>query len=152
MTGGRTDMKIYCLLSTESGPLKSSATVDLFLHHEEAQSAMRAAYERKLTALPFDVSLQADWHRCSCEKDLASIIDGAHTYTWCVQERELDVEVAVEVQGGMVQNIYANADVRAEVYDLDLTDIQEEGGTSEGELRQAALAEEISKPGWRSIW
>ena len=87
----------------------------------------------------------------ACEKDLASIIDGAHTYTWCVQERELDVEVAVEVQGGMVQNIYANADVWAEVYDLDLTDIQEEGGPTEGELRQAALTEEVSKPGWRVI-
>ena len=81
-------MKIYCLLSTENGPRKSIATADLFLHHEEALSAMKAAYERKLTALPFDVSLQTDWHRCSCEKDLASIIDGAGTYTWCVQERE----------------------------------------------------------------
>ena len=36
-------MKIYCLLSTESGPLKNSATVDPFLHQEEAQSAMKAA-------------------------------------------------------------------------------------------------------------
>ena len=145
-------MKIYCLLSTESGPLKNSATVDPFLHHEEAQSAMKAAYERKLTALPFDVSLQADWHRCSCEKNPASIIDGAGSYTWCVQERELDVQVAVEVQGGLVQNIYANTDVDAQVYDLDLTDIQEEGSLTEGELRQAALTEVTSAPGWRHIW
>ncbi len=145
-------MKIYCLLSTESGPRKSNAAVDLFLYHEEAQSAMRVAYERKLASLPFNVSLQADWHRCSCEKDLASIIDGTGTYTWCVQERELAAQIAVEVQDGLVQNIYANTDVDAEVYDLDLTDIQEEGGFTEGELRQAALAEEISKPGWRSIW
>ena len=60
--------------------------------------------------------------------------------------------MAVEVQGGLVQNIYANTDVDAQVYDLDLTDIQEEGGLTEGELRQAALAEVISAPGWRSIW
>lgn len=33
----------------------------------------------------------------------------------------------------------------------DLADIQEEGGTTEGELRQAALAEETGKPGWRVI-
>lgn len=145
-------MKIYCLLSTESVPLKSSATVDLFLEHDAAAAAMAAAYERKLTVLPFDVSLQTDWHRCSCEKDLASIIDGVGSYTWCVQERELPVEVAVEVQGGLVQNIYANTDVDAEVYDLDLTDIQEEGGFTEGELRQAALAEVTSAPGWRTIW
>lgn len=51
-----------------------------------------------------------------------------------------------------MQNIYANTDVDAQVYDLDLTDIQEEGGLTEGELRQAALAEVISAPGWRSIW
>lgn len=145
-------MKVYSLLSTENGPTKSSATVDLFLDHDAALAEMKTAYERKLSALPFDVSLQTSWHRCSCEKDLASIIDGMSTYTWCVQERELDVQVAVEVQGGLVQNIYANTDVCAEVYDLDLTDIQEEGGPSEGELRQAALVEEISKPGWRSIW
>ena len=144
-------MKIYCLFSMQSAPAKSSATVDLILDRDAALAEMKTAYDRKLAALPFDTSLQTDWHRCSCEKDLASIIDGAHTYTWCVQERELDVEVAVEVQGGMVQNIYANADVWAEVYDLDLTDIQEEGDPTEGELRQAALTEEVSKPGWRVI-
>lgn len=145
-------MKIYCLFSTQSAPSKSNATVDLFLDHDMALAEMKTAYERKLAVLPFDVSLQTDWHRCSCEKDLASIIDGAHTYTWCIQERELDVQVAVEVKSGLVQNIYANADVWAEVYDLDLTDIQEEGGLSEGELRQAALAEQIGAPGWRSVW
>ena len=104
-------MKIYCLFSTQSAPSKSNATVDLFLDHDMALAEMKTAYERKLAVLPFDVSLQTDWHRCSCEKDLASIIDGAHTYTWCIQERELDVQVAVEVQSGLVQNIYANADV-----------------------------------------
>lgn len=145
-------MKIYCLLFSGNSHAGHLSAADLFLNHEAALAAMRAGYERKLAALPFDVSLQTDWHRCSCEKDLASIIDGTGTYTWCVQECELDVQVAVEVQGGMVQNIYANADVWAEVYDLDLTDIQEEGGPSEGELRQAALAETISAPGWRSIW
>ena len=60
--------------------------------------------------------------------------------------------MAVEVQGGLVQKIYANTDVDAQVYDLDLTDIQEEGGLTEGELRQAALAEVTSAPGWRHIW
>lgn len=144
-------MKLYCLFSTENGPTKNTAAVGLFLDHDVALAEMKTAYGRKLASLPFDVSLQVDWHRCSCEKDLASIIDGMSTYTWCVQEHELDVQVAVEVQGGMVQNVYANADVCAEVYDLDLTDIQEEGGPSEGELRQAALAEAISAPGWRIV-
>lgn len=72
-------MKIYCLFSMQSAPAKSNATVDLFLDHNAALAEMKTAYERKLAALPFDASLQADWHRCSCEKDLASIIDGAHT-------------------------------------------------------------------------
>ena len=56
------------------------------------------------------------------------------------------------MQDGLVQNIYANSDVDAEVYDLDLTDIQEEGGPTEGELRQAVLAEVTSAPGWRRVW
>ena len=144
-------MKIYCLLFIENSHAGHLFAVDPFLNHESALAAMRADYERKLAALPFDVSLQTEWHRCSCEKNLASIIDGTGTYIWCVQERELDVQVAVEVQGGLVQNIYANAGICAEVYDLDLTDIQEGGGPSEGELRQAALAEAIRAPGWRIV-
>ena len=133
-------MKIYCLLFIENSHAGHLFAVDPFLNHESALAAMRADYERKLAALPFDVSLQTEWHRCSCEKNLASIIDGTGTYIWCVQERELDVQVAVEVQGGLVQ-----------VYDLDLTDIQGESGPSEGELRQAALAEAIRAPGWRIV-
>lgn len=144
-------MKIYCLLFSENSHAVHLSAADPFLNHESALAAMRADYERKLAALPFDVSLQTEWHRCSCEKNLASIIDGTGTYTWCVQERELDVQVAVEVHGGLVQNIYANAGICAEVYDLDLTDIQEEGGPSERELRQAALAEAIRAPGWRIV-
>ena len=46
----------------------------------------------------------------------------------------------------------AHRETQGTVYDLDLTDIQEEGGLSEGELRQAALAEQIGAPGWRSVW
>ena len=78
-------MIIYCLFSTETTSTKNSTTVNLLLEHDAAVAEMRAAYERKLAMLPFDVSLQTDWHRCSCENDLARIIDGAGSYTGCVQ-------------------------------------------------------------------
>lgn len=96
-------------------------TVDSYLGHEETLSAMKVSYNRKLASLPFDVCLQVDLHRCSCEKSLSRIIDGVSAYIWCVQERELDIPVAVEVQGGLAQSIYTNTDICAEGCSLDLT-------------------------------
>lgn len=145
-------MKIYYLVSTDTFQDNCSVTVDLFLEREDALAAMTVRYDEMLESLCMAESDNGGERYCNREQATARIVDEASIYTWHIGEFEQDIQVAVEVQGGLVQNIYANTDIDAQVYDLDLTDIQEEGGLTERELRQAALAEVTSAPGWRRVW
>lgn len=62
------------------------------------------------------------------------------------------VSVAVEVKGGLVQNIYSNEDVSAEVYDLDVSDFSDEGEEETAISRTKELEELVSQPEWKTIW
>lgn len=145
-------MKIYCLLSTDTFGDNCNVTAKLFLDRDSAIDAMAGQYERMLESLCMEEDSNSSDHYCNREQASARIVDDTSIYTWGVKELEQDIRIAVEVKDGLVQNIYANADVSAEVYDLDLTDVEEDSAPSEGELRQAALAEEISAPGWHTVW
>ena len=145
-------MKIYCLISTDTFKDNCNVTGNLFLDRDSAIAAMAGQYERMLESLCMEKGGNGSNHYCNREQASARIVDDTNNYTWGVKEFEQDIRIAVEVKDGLVQNIYANAGVSAEVYDLDLTDTEEEGGSTEGELRQAALTEEIGAPGWRTVW
>lgn len=71
---------------------------------------------------------------------------------WRIVEQELDVQVAVRVEGGLVVEVHANADVDIDVYDLDASDIPDEGEDDEAGKKEAELEELIKSPGWRNIW
>ena len=72
--------------------------------------------------------------------------------SWRIEEHELDVQVAVEVKGGLVQNIYANADVHADVYDLDVSDFPDVGEEAEADRKEAELNDLVKSPGWHNVW
>lgn len=82
----------------------------------------------------------------------ASIRDGSDVEVWRIEEKELDVNIAVKVHGGMVQEVYSDADVGVEVYDLDSSDFPEESELTETEQRERELDEQIAQPGWRAVW
>lgn len=69
-----------------------------------------------------------------------------------IEEKELDINIAVNVHGGMVQAVYSDADVGVEVYDLDSSDFAEESELTETEWRERELDEQIAQPGWRAVW
>lgn len=64
----------------------------------------------------------------------------------------MDVQVAVRVQGGLVQDVHANADVSVNVYDLDVSDFPDEGEQAEADKKEAELEELVKAPGWRAVW
>lgn len=66
--------------------------------------------------------------------------------------KETTPKVAVEVKGGLVQNVYADADVSVEVYDLDVSDFPDDGEHDEADNKEAELEELVKSPGWRNIW
>ncbi len=66
--------------------------------------------------------------------------------------KEVAPEVAVRVKGGLVQSVYANADVNVEVYDLDVSDFPDEGEEDKAAEEEAELEKLVASPGWRAVW
>lgn len=139
-------MKIYSLLSTVDTDESNHTETTLFLTKEAVQAEMSSLYQNRLEDLKFDMGRQEDGHLCTCGETAAQIADGMDLYAWRIQEQELNVQVVVEVEGGLVQNIYASADVYAIVYDLD-PDEETVPSTCEKELNEI-----ISSPGWLRVW
>lgn len=146
-------MKIYILVDlrdTDSG-LDASATP--FTDKDAAQAALRGAWEAAVRDWQFDTSEpETDEHYCTCQRDTAIIHDGDNEVQWRIKEHDLGVNVAVEVSGGLVRNVYANADLTAEVYDLDVSKFPDEGEQEEADTKEQALDTLVKSPGWRRIW
>lgn len=129
--------------------------VDIFLTKEDAQKAMRTAWADYLKVLGINVNdEQCDEKNWECNGNMASIHDESREdfECWEIQEKTLDVKVAVKVRGGMVQSIIANTYVDADVYDLDVSDFPDDGEEDEAMLREKEFDELYKTPGWREIW
>ena len=71
---------------------------------------------------------------------------------WAIEEKTLNVRVAIRVKGGLVQTVYSNSDVDVDVYDLDVSDFPDEGEAEEADRKEKELDELCSNPGWRAVW
>ena len=78
--------------------------------------------------------------------------DDTDIETWRIEEHDLQVELAVEVKGGLVQAIYANADIFPEVFDLDVSDFVEDSEVEEADIKAAELEKLKQQPGWRAVY
>ena len=58
----------------------------------------------------------------------------------------------MEVEGGLVQAIYANADIFPEVFDLDVSDFAEDSEVEEADIKAAELEKLKQQPGWRAVY
>lgn len=113
---------------------------------------MRTGWQESVEGWEYNAKEHKDEDECYCEEDSAVIRDGMDSMHWRIDEFDLAVELAVEVKGGMVQNIYANTDVSADVYDLDVSDFPDEGEQDEADKKEAELNERVKAPGWRNVW
>lgn len=88
----------------------------------------------------------------TCSDSEATIRDDADVEHWRIEERDLDVQMTIEVQGGLIQNIYANAGIYPDVFDLDVSDISDEEEESDVAAKAARLNEIKGRPGWQNVW
>lgn len=140
-------MKLFVLIHERDTDTEWGAAVSLFVGKEAAQEAMRASWKNTIRGWDFDVSIQTEECNCACGEETATITDGTNFEHWRIEERSLDVEVAVQVKNGLVQEIYANADVSAKVCDLDAAVVS---GEADGLSKR--LEELVRAPGWKSIY
>ena len=117
----------------------------------------------ELTSLidALDLAIQDKCHAVKCTTDAddkadcqneAEALSGIQANILRQMSSKICVSVAVEVRGGLVQNIYSNGDVSAEVYNLDISDFPDEGEEDEADKRSKELEELCRQPGWKAIW
>ena len=61
-------------------------------------------------------------------------------------------KIAVKVQGGLVQAVYADAPVSVDVYDLDVSDFPDDGEADEAAERAAEIEKIASDPAYHCAW
>ena len=125
--------------------------MNINLTHNELTSLITAldlAIQDKCDAAKYttDAGDKAD-----CENE-AEALSGIQANILRQMSSKICVSVAVEVRGGLVQNIYSNGDVSAEVYDLDISDFPDEGKEDEADKCFKELEELCRQPGWKAIW
>ena len=50
------------------------------------------------------------------------------------------------------EEVYANANMDVDVYDLDVSDFPDEGEQEAADQKEAELDELVKSPGWRAVW
>ena len=153
-------MEYYALICEENSDSRCGSDVFLFFSSDFAREQMEAKYKRSLELLRFDTTKHEDDYRCECGEKSASIVMDMDTFSWRIEQLPVEgnpiafsgVDVAIEVRGGLVQNVYANGPVSVEVYDLDSSDFANEEELTQTEVRECELKESISEPGWERVW
>lgn len=145
-------MKIYILVHEQDTDAAWGCDVKSFTDKQAALDAMRADWQESVKDWEYDAKEHGDDDECECGEATAVIRDGDDVENWRIEEHDLDVQVAVRVQGGMVQEVHANADVNVDVYDLDVSDFPDEGEQDEADKKEAELEELVKAPGWRAVW
>lgn len=145
-------MKLYILIHEQDTDSTWGATATPFIDRTAAQNAMRQDYAETIQTWGFDETRQTEEHRSYCHDGEALVRDDTDVEHWRIEEHELQVEVAVKVHRGLVQAIYANADIDPDVYDLDVSDFAEDGETAEADIKAAELERLKQQPGWKAVY
>ncbi len=144
-------MKIYLLICELDTDAAWGSTVKPFLNRKDAQTAMLEDWEAEVKAWEYADHEHHDEDECNCGADAAVIREGNDVESWRIEEHDLDVRVAVNVQGGLVQGAIANADVGVDVYDLDVSDFPDEDEEETADAKRAEYKELSKTPGWRKV-
>lgn len=148
-------MKVYMLVHKQDTSSMWDADADIFLTKEKAQEAMQEQYRTSLESWGInDLTEPSEDFHWTCDENQAEISDGCKCEyeQWQIQEKELDVKAAVEVRGGLVQSVIANAGIDVDVYDLDVSDFPDDGEVDEADRKGREFTELSNRPDWGSVW
>lgn len=145
-------MKIYNLIHELDTSDEWSCNVKPFLAKLSAQKTMREDWQETARNWEYDSKEHGDDDECECGEETAVIRDGENFVHWRIEEHDLGVQVAIRVKGGLVTDIFANADLEADVYDLDVSDFPDAGEEAEADKRKSKIEKLSKTPGWRAIW
>lgn len=145
-------MKIYLLIHEQDTDSAWGCNVKPFTDKQAAYKAMRLGWIAAKVYWEYDSHKHCNEDTCECGEVEAVIREDDEVERWRIEEHELDMRMAVEVKGGLVQNVYANADISVDVYDLDVSDFPDEGEADAVDARVAELEALVKEPGWQEVW
>lgn len=148
-------MKVYMLVHKQDTSSMWDADADIFLTKEKAQEVMQEQYRAALESWGInDLTEPSEDFHWTCDENQAEISDDCKCEyeQWQIQEKELDVRAAVEVRGGLVQSVIANAGIDVDVYDLDVSDFPDDGEVDEADRKGREFTELSNRPDWGSVW
>ena len=148
-------MKVYMLVYKQDTSSMWDADADIFLTKEKAQEVMQEQYRAALESWGInDLTEPSEDFHWTCDENQAEISDDCKCEyeQWQIQEKELDVRAAVEVRGGLVQSVIANAGIDVDVYDLDVSDFPDDGEVDEADRKGREFTELSNRPDWGSVW
>lgn len=128
-----------------------ASSVSVFTSLEKAQKAMLHSYRETLRTVGFSEANVEEENYCGITERFAYVCDGLDRWSWHITKADVPVKVAVEVHGGMVTNIYATADVEAEVYDEDYDSLSEER-FNEAQKAEGEFGKIICSADWKKVW
>lgn len=142
-------MKVYMLVHKQDTSSMWDADADIFLTKEKAQEVMQEQYRAALESWGInDLTEPSEDFHWTCDENQAEISDDCKCEyeQWQIQEKELDVKAAVEVRGGLVQSVIANAGIDVDVYDLDVSDFPDDGEVDEADRKGREFTELSNRP------
>lgn len=145
----------WMALSPQDTSSMWDADADIFLTKEKAQEVMQEQYRAALESWGInDLTEPSEDFHWTCDENQAEISDDCKCEyeQWQIQEKELDVKAAVEVRGGLVQSVIANAGIDVDVYDLDVSDFPDDGEVDEADRKGREFTELSNRPDWGSVW
>lgn len=145
-------MKLYILIHERDTNSNWGSSAKPFIERTTAQDVMRKDYEETIKTWGFDETHQTEEYKAYCHNSKALARNGTDIETWRIEEHDLPVELAVKVHQGLVQAIYANADIFPEVFDLDVSDFAEDSEVAEADVKAAELEKLKQQPGWREVY
>lgn len=145
-------MTLYLLIHTQDTNAVCDCDVKPFTDKQAAQSAMRESWEDSVKVWEYNSHEHHDEDEATCGETEAILRENDEVEHWRIDKQQLDVQVAVRVKGGLVEEIYANADVYPDVYDLDVSDFPDEGEEDEADRKGAELDDLVKSSGWRSVY
>ena len=133
-------MKIYTLIHVTNVADICESDASLYTDKETARKTMLEEWKRTVDMWSLDS--EKTCHVCS--DDSAYIKLKTNEEKWHIEETEIDVDVAIEVAGGLVQSVYANANVSVDVFDYDIVDT---AANAKDRLKTVT-----SQNGWTLVW
>lgn len=145
-------MNLYILIHEQDTDDGCSCTVSPFLDKDAAQDVMNTEWQTTVQECGYNAREHDEEDECECSAEKAIIREGINVEVWRIDTHNLDVQVAVRVEGGLVGAVLANADVEVEVFDLDVSECADDDEQDEVAQKEAKLEELSHAAGWKTVY